>query len=481
MAQLIYNSQLYLDFYELTMAQGYFRSKRHTERVSFDYFFRNTPFKGGYVIFAGLADVIKVIKEFRFYREDLLYLSSLGFDDEFLEYLKSFEFKGTIYAMREGEVVFPLEPIVRISGNLVECQIMETLILNLLNYESLVATKASRIRQVVGPEAAIIDFGMRRAQGLGSIHASRAAVIGGVNATSNVHSAMKFGLEVSGTQAHSWIQSFESELDAFRNFTLAYPESSVLLVDTYDTLHSGVPNAIIVGKEMEERGNRLLGIRLDSGDLAYLSKKARAMLDDAGLSYVQIAASNQLDEYVIKSLLEEDAPIDVFGIGTNLITAKPDATLDGVYKLASIQDRQVMKLSDHMAKTTLPGEKKVVRFIDKMGYFYADGIGLREEDWIDLIYHPYEKTKFSRCALYEHELLLEPVLVNGELSGALAGISEAAAYATNRLQQLTSEHKRFLHPHIYKVGISEQLWKLRDTLRNSILDSYKKEKDASDV
>jgi nicotinate phosphoribosyltransferase len=273
---------LYTDFYELAMAQGYYLCGRKNERAAFNYFFRTNPFNGGYTVFAGLQDLLPALSEFNFSEEDIRYLADQGMQKEFLEYLSDFQFSGSINSVSEGEIVFPNEPILQVEGNIIECQLIESLLLNFLNFESLIATKAFRIKQVAGTKT-FSDFGLRRAQGLGAIHASRASVIGGASSTSNVLAGKLFDIPVSGTQAHSWIQSFDNELEAFRLFAKTNPDNSVLLVDTINTLKSGVPNAIIVAKEMEKEGHRLKAIRLDSGDLAYLSKKARKMLDDAGL------------------------------------------------------------------------------------------------------------------------------------------------------------------------------------------------------
>ena len=292
--------------------------------------------------------------------------------------LKAFDFKADIYAPEEGEVVFPYEPVVRVEGNIIETQIIETMLLNILNFESLIATKASRIRHAAG-DRLVIDFGLRRAQGLGGVLASKAAVIGGVNSTSNVYSAFMFGLVSAGTQAHSWIQSYDDEITAFRDFARAFPKNCVFLVDTYDTLKSGIPNAITVAREMEAQGEKLFGVRLDSGDLAYLSKSARKMLDDSGLHYVKIVTSNQLDEYLIKSLLEQGAPVDAFGVGTKLVTGLDDAALDGVYKLAMSGSKPRLKISESPEKIILPGIKNVFRCIDDNGKFYADCIVLADE------------------------------------------------------------------------------------------------------
>ena len=351
------HAALYTDYYQIIMAQGYFLSGKAQTTAVFDYFFRENPFGNGYVIFAGLSDLLEILETLRFEDAEIEYLQSLGFKQEFLQYLRRFRFSGTIHAMREGELIFPLEPIVRVEGSLIETQMIETLLLNLLNFQSLIATKASRIRFAAGNRK-LVDFGLRRAQGLGGIHASKAAIIGGIDATSNMYSAYHYSLEVSGTQSHSWIQSFGDELTAFRKFAEIYPDNCILLVDTYNALRSGLPNAIKVAKEMEARGQKLKAIRLDSGDLAILSKKARALLDAARLNYVQIVASNQLDEILISSLLQQEAPIDAFGVGTRLLTAHNCPALQGVYKLSVIGNQPTLKFSDNYARTTLPGRKK---------------------------------------------------------------------------------------------------------------------------
>jgi nicotinate phosphoribosyltransferase len=297
---------LYADFYELTMAQGYFLADRKDEHAVFDYFFRTNPFGGGFLVFAGLADLILALKEFNYPDVAIKFLAKKGFKPDFLKYLRNFQFRGTISSVREGEIVFPNEPLVRVEGNLIETQLIETILLNFLNYQSLIATKSFRIYLVTGNNA-FTDFGLRRAHGMGGIMASRAAIIGGASSTSNVLTAMKYDVPAMGTMGHSWVQSFNDEITAFRKYAEFSHHNTVLLVDTYHTLKSGVPNAIIVAKEMESKGHKLVGIRLDSGDLAYLSKKARQMLDDSGLPGVKIFVSNQLNEYVIKSLQDQGA------------------------------------------------------------------------------------------------------------------------------------------------------------------------------
>ncbi len=463
MKNIFENFGLYLDFYELTMAQGYFLSNRHNLRANFDYFFRNNPFGSGFTVFAGLSDFLELLNIFRFGTEAIDYLHQRGFKDEFLDYLKYFQFKGNIYSVQEGEIVFPYEPLIRVEGNIIETQIIESMLLNVINFESLIATKARRIR-FVAKDKVVSDFGLRRGQGLASLFASRAAIIGGINSTSNVLAAFNYDLTPAGTQAHSWIQSFGDELEAFRKFAEFYPDNCVLLVDTFDTLKSGIPNAIKVAKELEEKGKKLKAIRLDSGDLAYLSKKARKILDEAGLKYVKIVASNQLDEYLIKSLYEQNAPIDFFGVGTNLITGQKDAALDGVYKISMIDNKPTIKLSEDISKVTLPGVKTIYRYYNGEDKFYADCIALDNETEIEMMFHPFDI--YKKCSLKDlkREEILKKVVENGEVLLMNKTVQQIAEYNQFRFSQLPDEHKRFEFPHIYKVGISPELRKLRDEL-----------------
>lgn len=452
---------LYTDLYELTMAQGYFEAEKAQIEACFDYFFRSNPFEGGYVVFSGLDTLFDLLDDYRFEPSDLDYLARQGLSDEFLEYLADFEFEGTLHAPREGEVVFPKAPVVRVTGTLVEAQLVETVLLNVLNFESLIATKASRMRRHAG-DRKLIDFGLRRAQGFGGLQASRAAVVGGFDATSNVRAGLCQGLEVTGTQAHSWIQSFESELEAFRAYARTFPDATILLVDTYDTLGSGVPNAIRVAREMEEEGHRLRGIRLDSGDLAYLSKRAREMLDDAGLEYVQIAASNQLDEHVIRSLIDQGAPIDAFGVGTQLVTAYDSPALDGVYKLAELGGEPRIKISENPEKINLPGRKQVVRLFDDQDEFYGDVVCPDDEPTVEHMYDPaHPDVRNVAVGEYRGELLLREVVRDGEVVAERRTTDEVAEFARRRLAQLPEEHKRFENPHIYKVGLSEAMLETR--------------------
>ncbi len=458
---------IYTDYYELTMAQGYFLEGRAEEHAGFDYFFRDLPFSGGYVVFAGLSDLLQILENFSFHEDELEYLSEQGFHAEFIDYLRELELSVTIKAAREGEIVFPLEPVVCIEGPIIEAQILETLLLNILNFESLIATKARRIKFAAG-DRSVLDFGLRRAQGFGGIQASKAAAIGGVQPTSNVYAAFEYDIPASGTMAHSWIQSFEDELTAFRAYARHFPDDCILLVDTYNTLSSGVPNAIKVANELKANGHQLKGIRLDSGDLAYLSRKARNQLNRAGFENVKIAASNQLDEYLITSLLNQGAPIDLFGVGTRLVTGHNSPALDGVYKLAAVNRKPKLKISENVEKITLPGIKQTVRYLDNDKNFLGDGILLEDESNAEMIYHPHLPYKNSDVTSYQSEKLLQTVMKNGSLNISLPNVKQSADYAETRFKKLNAEHKRFENPHIYKVGISKKLMNLRDELINDL-------------
>ena len=454
----------YTDQYQLTMSQAYFLEGTAEETGVFDYFFRKLPLDSGYAVFAGLEVLLDILENLKFEKEELDYLRSRGFNEEFIDYLVDFRFRGNVYSVSEGDAVFPTRPVLTVEASMVEAQIVESMLLNVLNFQTLIATKANRMRRTAG-NGKLIDFGMRRAHSVAAHHASRAAVIGGFDATSNVKSAMEFDIEPSGTMAHSFVQSFDKEIDAFRAFAKARPDDCVLLVDTYDTLKSGVPNAIRVGKEMAERGEKLKGIRLDSGDLAYLSKEARKMLDDAGLTDTKIAASNQLDEFVIKSLNDQGAKIDVFGVGTSLVTGQPDAALDGVYKLAFANGKPRIKLSENTEKITLPHKKQVYRVSNDQGVLIgADVIALEDETGIDKMIHPLYPDKeisFKNCQL---ETLLKPVMKDGKRVEKKKSVQEIAEYSKERISALPDEYKRFDNPHIYKIGLSEKLKAERDKL-----------------
>lgn len=461
---LINFTATYTDQYQLTMSQVYFLKGQKDSHVVFDYFFRSLPFNGGYVLFAGLEDLLDILETLHFDHIDLDFLKEKRFHPEFIEYLKDFRFKGTIYSSLEGDIIFPTRPVLQVEGNPIEAQIIETILLNILNFQSLIATKASRIKQAAGNHQ-LIDFGLRRAQGPGGYYASRAAVIGGFDATSNVRAGLDFDIPVAGTMAHSYIESYDDEYTAFADFAEVHPDNCVLLVDTYDTLKSGLPNSIRVAKEMEQKGRRLKGIRIDSGDLAYLTKASRKMLDDAGLLYVNIAVSNQLDEYIIKSLREQDAQINVFGVGTSLVTGHPDAALDGVYKLAYAHGKPRIKLSENISKITLPHRKQVFRMLDTNGHFIgSDVITLKDEVDLDVMHHPMFPDKSLAIGQFKKEPLLIKVMENGVRLTKKQSLTEIASYSQERLKSLPEEYKRFNYPHIYKVGLSTQLLNERDRL-----------------
>jgi nicotinate phosphoribosyltransferase len=462
----------YTDQYQLTMSQVYFLEGNKDTIAVFDYFFRKLPFDAGYAVFAGLEDLVNTLEILSFDKKDLEFLKEQGFNPGFINYLKNFRFTGSIYSSNEGDIIFPARPVLQLEANIIEAQIIETLLLNILNFQTLIATKASRLRQAA-KDRKLIDFGLRRAQGPGGYYASRAAFIGGFDATSNVRAGRDYGIPVSGTMAHSFVECYDDELTAFIHFAEAYPYNCVLLVDTYDTLKSGLPNAIKAAKMMEVKGHRLNGIRLDSGDLAYLSKISREMLNNAGLDYVKITVSNQLDEYVIKSLLEQKAPIDVFGVGTNLVTGYPDAAFDGVYKLAYVNGKPRIKLSENLDKITLPHRKQVFRMADNDGKFIgADVITLADEQNVEIMHHPLHPLKSFSVREYNKEPLLHKVMEKGVRSTKLPFLPEIAEYSLERLSNLPEEYKRFNNPHIYKVGLSDRLKNERDWL----IEVYKKNK-----
>ena len=459
----------YTDQYQLTMGQVYFLKGEKDNIATFDYFFRKLPFSGGFAVFAGLETVLEILEDFHFDEKDISFLKDQGFNPDFLAYLKDFKFSGTIISAAEGEVVFPTEPILRVEASIIEAQIIETMLLNILNFQTLIATKAARMKIEAG-DRMLMDFGLRRAQATGGYYASRASIIGGFEATSNTRAARDFDIPASGTMAHSFIQSYGDELKAFRDFAKFHPNNSVFLVDTYDTLQSGVPNAITVGLEMKQRGDSLKGIRLDSGDLAYLSKRARVMLDEAGLENVKISASNQLDEHLIKSLLEQGAQIDIFGVGTRLVTGNPDAALDGVYKLSYFNGVPSMKISETIAKVTLPHRKQVLRTYDQQGQFAgATVLCLEDQDLPTMMYHPNDPIKFRSVKSVDKKPLLNPVMENGKRINPKMSVWEIQKFSKERLALLPTEYKRFFNPHLYKIGLSEEL----KNERNRLLKQHK--------
>src|SRR5690554_1457727 len=460
----------YTDLYELAMSQVYFFNGKKDDKAVFDFFFRKNPFNGGYAVFAGLEDFLDITGNLRFDESDLDFLKENGFDNSFLSYLKNFRFRGDIFSCTEGEIVFASEPVVQIEASIIGAQIIETILLNILNFQTLIATKESRLRLVSGNKT-LIDFGLRRAQGPGGYYASKAAIIGGFDATSNVCAGKDYNVPVSGTMAHSFVQCFDNELEAFRKFAENWPSKCVLLVDTYDTLGSGVPNAIKTAKEMEKKGNFLKGIRLDSGDLAYLAKESRRMLDQAGLHYVKIAASNKLNEFVIRSLELQNAPVDIYGVGTNLVTGYPDGAVDGVYKLSSFSGKSKIKLTETLEKTSLPDKKKIFRLSDSNGnWIGADAVFVENENESEMMFHPFEPLKSMRIKDYKKEALLNPVMKNGKRLNSEPRLSEISRYTKCRLGMLPQEYKRFENPHTYKIGISKGLKEKRD----SLIEQYKR-------
>ena len=424
------NLTLLTDFYELTMMQGYFKEKDANETVIFDAFYRNNPVGSGYSICAGLDQVIDYVKNLHFEKDDIDYLRTTGmFEEDFLEYLSNFHFSGDIYAIPEGSVIFPREPLVKIIAPIMEAQLIETALLNIINHQSLIATKAARVVYAAQGDG-VMEFGLRRAQGPDAgIYGARAAMIAGCIGTSNVLCGKMFDVPVKGTHAHSWIMSFPDELTAFRTYAKLYPNACILLVDTYDTLNSGIPNAIKVLTEMREAGIPLTfyGIRLDSGDLAYLSKKAKKMLDAAGFSDAVISASNDLDETLISSLKLQGAAINSWGVGTNLITSKDCPSFGGVYKLAAIQDKATgkfipkIKLSENAEKITNPGNKTIRRIYDKEnGKIIADLICLVDEEYDTnkslLLFDPIETWKKTHLAPGSYTMceMMVPVFLKGQ-------------------------------------------------------------------
>lgn len=465
------NLTLLTDFYQLTMMNGYLKSGVANQTAVFDLFFRQ---KGQltYAISAGLEQAIDYIQNLHFDAEDIEYLKEQKvFSQEFLDYLKDFKFTGDIYAVREGEPVFPMEPILVVKAPLIQAQLIETALLNIINHQTLIATKASRINTVAG-EGKVVEFGLRRAQGPDAgIYGTRASIIGGCNGTSNVLSAQMFGISAKGTHAHSWVLSFPSELEAFRAFANIYPDSCLLLVDTYDTIKSGVPNAITVFKELREKGHKPVGIRLDSGDLAYLSKKARKMLDEAGFEDAIIFVSNDIDEYLISSLNAQGAKIDRYGIGTKLITSEDMPSLGGVYKLAQIEkDGQAIpkiKLSNSIEKITNPGFKTVYRIYDKETKMaVADLIALVGETLPKplTLTHETERWKQMTLADYDVKELLTPIFKAGKLVYEIPSLTQSAEYCKNSLALFEDEYKRITNPHIHKVDLSDGLYNLKQNL-----------------
>lgn len=478
------NLTLLTDLYELTMMQGYFKEKDANETVIFDMFYRTNPHGNGFALCAGLEQVIQYIRGLHFDEGDIDYLGSLGiFEEDFLNYLSSFRFTGDIYGVPEGTVIFPREPIVKVIAPIMQAQLVETALLNIMNHQSLIATKSERIVYAARGDG-VMEFGLRRAQGPDAgIYGARAAIIAGCIATSNVLCGKMFHVPVKGTHAHSWIMSFPDELTAFRIYAKLYPSACILLVDTYDTLNSGVPNAIMVFQEMKEAGIPMssYGIRLDSGDLAYLSKKAKGMLDEAGFPEAIISASNDLDENLIDSLKMQGAAINSWGVGTNLITAKDCPSFGGVYKLAAVKDKATgqfipkIKLSENAEKITNPGNKTIKRIYDKAtGKIIADLICLVGEEFDTgsslLLFDPIETWKKTMLGPDSYTLreLLVPVFLDGRCVYDSPQVMDIQEYCAGELDTLWDESKRLINPHTVHVDLSNKLWHMK----NQLLDSY---------
>lgn len=478
------NLTLLTDLYELTMMQGYFKEKDANETVIFDAFYRSNPNNNGYSICAGLEQAMEYIENLHFGQEDVDYLRTTGlFEEDFLEYLLNFSFTGDIYAVPEGTVVFPREPLFKVIAPIMEAQFVETALLNIINHQSLIATKTARVVYAAQGDG-VLEFGLRRAQGPDAgIYGARAAMIAGCVGTSNVLAGQMFHVPVRGTHAHSWIMSFPDELTAFRTYAKIYPSACILLVDTYDTLKSGVPNAIKVFQEMKDAGIPLTsyGIRLDSGDLAYLSKKAKKMLDASGFTDAIISASNDLDENLISSLKLQGATINSWGVGTNLITSKDCPSFGGVYKLAAIKDKTTgefipkIKLSENAEKITNPGNKTIQRIYNKeTGKIIADLICLVDEVYDSknslLLFDPIEIWKKTHLAAdsYTMRELLIPVFKNGVRVYDSPNVMDIQVYCKQELATLWEESLRLEYPHCTHVDLSKPLW----TMKNHLLDSH---------
>ena len=466
------NITMMMDLYELTMAYGYFNHDSQADRVTFDVFYRKNPDGGGFAIFAGLEQIIEYIENIHFDQEDVDYLRTLGiFSEPFLEFLKTYRFTGDVYAFPEGTIMYPNEPIITVNAPLIDAQIVETAILNQVNHQSLIATKTRRIVRAAKGRA-VSDFGARRAHNVdAAVYGARAAYIGGAIGTATVEAGKQFNIPLSGTMAHSWIMFFEDEYTAFKHYAETYPDSSAFLVDTYDVLQSGIPNAIRVAKEvLMPMGKRLRGVRLDSGDLAYLSQKVRKMLDDAGLEDCKIIASNSLDEFTIASILEQGGKIDSFGVGERLITAKSDPVFGAVYKISSVIEGDTsiprIKISENVEKITNPGIKKVYRIYNDKGYAVADLLA-KDDETVDLSKpyafvdpdKPWKNMEFVHCTARE---LQQPVIKNGKRIASPRTMQEIRAYVDKQLKdEIWQEEQRFENPHVHHMDMTPAYYKMK--------------------
>ena len=469
---------LLMDLYELTMAAGYLRLGMHDRPAVFDLYFRHLPFGSGYAVFAGLEPVLEYLEGLRFGEEEIGYLNGLGlFDDRFLAHLRSFRFRGRVVAPAEGEVVFAFEPLLSVEATILEAQVVETALLNLVGFQTLIATKAARLVEEAG-DGAVVEFGARRAHGPdGALGATRAACIGGARITSHLEAGRVFGIPVAGTQAHSWVMAFPTEIEAFRAYAEAFPDQCVLLVDTYDTLRSGVPNAIEVAKWLRARGHRLQGIRLDSGDLAYLSREARRMMDEAGFPEVRIMASNELDEQVIEAVRKDGGRIDMYGVGTRLVTGAgaDGGALGGVYKLVEYDGKPRVKIGSDRAKSTLGGRKRVWRLLDQAGRFEMDVVSREGETPRpgDEVLDPTNPMRRVRLAKPERlEDLRAVVMDGGRRTRPTPGVLEIADHARQRLDCLPREFRRLLNPHRYRVAVTRDLFEERERMIDEAAASW---------
>ena len=482
------NLTLLTDLYQLTMGYGFYKHDKHEEEVVFDLFFRKNALIT-YSIAAGLEQAMEYLLGWHFDEEDIAYLRSLNlFDEGFLEYLRKMKFTGDVYAVKEGTPVFPGEPILTVKAPLIQAQFAETALLNIINHQTLIATKSSKICRATQGKGVVMEFGLRRAQGPDAgINGARAAIIGGCSCTSNVLAGQKFGVPVAGTMAHSWVMDFPTEYEAFKAYANAYPDSCMLLVDTYDTLRSGVPNAIKVFGELKAAGHPPKGIRLDSGDLAYLSKEARKMMDEAGFPEAIICVSGDLDERSINSLLQQGAKIDSWGVGTKLITSEDLPALGGVYKLAAVFDEKgvatpKIKLSDNTAKITNPGFKSLYRLYDREnGMAIADLITLHDEVVDDTkpltLFHPIETWKEHEVENFRAEALQQPIVKGGKLVYEFPTLLEVQAYSKAQLAKFWGEYLRLDVPQVYKVDLSTELHALKIGMIDGIRKKNKKEKN----
>lgn len=467
------------DFYELTMGNGYIMHGMMEQEVCFDMFFRRVPDDGGFAIMAGLDQVISYLKDLRFEEEDILFLKNKEmFNASFLEYLRTFKFSCDVWAIPEGTPIFPNEPIIVITGPVIQAQLIETIVLLTLNHQSLIATKANRIVRAAQGRA-VMEFGSRRAHGYdGAVLGARAAYIGGCVGTSCTIVEQTYGIPSMGTMAHSWVQMFDSELEAFKRYAQIYPDNCTLLVDTYNVLKSGIPNAITAFREdVVSKGYRPKGIRIDSGDITYLSKEARKLLDEAGFSDCSIVASNSLDEYIIRDIIIQGAKIDAFGVGERLITSKSEPVFGGVYKLSAIYKNGVwepkMKLSENVGKTTIPGFKQVWRLFDKdTGKALSDVITEHDEIIDDsvpyVIFDPEQTWKQKTVENFRAEQLLVQVFKKGVCVYDSPSLRDTRAYCAAQISTLWEEALRFENPHAYYVDLSQKLWDSRDRLRKSM-------------